>query len=73
MKYNQKKYEYNNKYIRENLKHVSVYMRFKKYDRVRETSKQFNESMNVFINTAIDQRLQRIEDGVEVPEDTRDD
>ncbi len=54
------KVEYNNQYIKENYKRVSLTMPFEQYNKVKATSDTLNTSVNAFIKSAIDEKLENI-------------
>lgn len=56
------KRKYIHEYSKRNYKRVPLDVRPEQYDRIKNTADQLGESVNGFIKTAIDERLERLWD-----------
>lgn len=59
MTYNAKKKAYNQAYTKENYKRVPLDLRKEKYDEVKEAADRTGHTVNGYIKTAIDEKLER--------------
>lgn len=59
MTYSENKKAYNQKYTKENYKRIPLNVTFDKYDQIKAAADAAGESVNGYIKTAIDERLER--------------
>ena len=53
----QEKNKYDNQYVRDNYHRISLNIKKKKYEEIKQAANDNNESVNGFIKNAIDKRL----------------
>lgn len=58
MAYNEKKKEYNQEYTRTHLKRIPLDVQKEKYEEIKSAADSVGESVNGYIKTAIDKRLE---------------
>lgn len=58
MTYNENKRKYNDKYKKEHMKRIPLDVQKSKYEEIKSAADNSGESINGYIKTAIDQRLE---------------
>lgn len=61
MTVNENKAKYDMQYAKNNLKRIPLDVRKEKYEQIRAAAEAAGESVNLYIKTAIDQRMERDE------------